>query len=219
MPRQNRVDPWGDLTAVVARGMFTGNRGCLVDDSGRLVRHHRGSLWITCLTHYREWRHPLAAPNTWTPLFFLDDAVALAAGHRPCGLCRRADYLSYREAVTRAIDADPPLRAPALNRRLGYERLRRGRGLDRAADRILWEGPMDDLPSGTVVVNPDDDAPYLVTAHSLQAFSHAGWEAPSPRPGGVFAIVLTPPTSVAALANGFSPRLHPTAAAGSPGGS
>ncbi|MDX2381300.1 MAG: hypothetical protein QNM02_16255, partial [Acidimicrobiia bacterium] len=128
MPLQNRVDPWGDLHTESARGMFTGNRGCLVDDAERLVRHHRGSLWITCRTTYRGWRHPLTAPRTWTPLFFLDDAVALAAGHRPCGLCRRTDYLAYRQAVTTAVRADKPVLADQLNRRLAFERLRRGRG-------------------------------------------------------------------------------------------
>ena len=108
MPRRNRVDPWGDIHAVPARGLYTGNRGCLVDDTGQLLRHHNGSLWIICRTQFRDWKHPLAAPRTWTPLFFLDDAVALAAGHRPCGLCRRADYLAFRDAVTIATDADRP---------------------------------------------------------------------------------------------------------------
>ena len=88
MPRRNRVDPWGDLHAVSARGLFTGNRGCIVDEHEQVVRHHRSStLWITCLTEFRDWRVPLARPNRWTPIFFLDDAVALAAGHRPCATC------------------------------------------------------------------------------------------------------------------------------------
>ena len=98
MPRRNRVDPWGDLHATSSRGAFTGNRGCLVDDERTLVRHHRGTLWIACVTEYGDWRHPLDAPHRWTPVFFLDDAVALAAGHRPCGLCRRDAYLAYRTA-------------------------------------------------------------------------------------------------------------------------
>ena len=95
MPRRNRADPWGDLHAVSARGLFTGNRGCIVDEHEQVVRHHRSStLWITCLTEFRDWRVPLARPNRWTPIFFLDDAVALAAGHRPCATCRRDMYRS-----------------------------------------------------------------------------------------------------------------------------
>src|SRR3954452_12883878 len=92
VPRRNRVDPWGALHAVAPRGLFTGNRGCVVDDHENVVRHHGSQLWITCLTAFRGWRWPLARPRRWTPLFFLDDAVALAAGHRPCATCRRADY-------------------------------------------------------------------------------------------------------------------------------
>ena len=104
MPRRNRVDPWGDLHAVAERGHFTGNRGCVVDEDERVVRHHGSQLWITCRTSFRGWRHPIAAPRRWTPLFFLDDAVALAAGHRPCATCRREDYVAYRDAVTAAAE-------------------------------------------------------------------------------------------------------------------
>jgi hypothetical protein len=93
MPRRNRIDPFGDLHAVAARGLFTGNRGCLVDDHGGVVRHHRGALWITCVTAWRGRRIGLARPGRWTPVFFLDEAVALAAGHHPCDYCRRDAYL------------------------------------------------------------------------------------------------------------------------------
>ena len=116
MPLPNRVDPFGALHAVPERGRFTGNRGCLVDDAGRFVRHHRGTLWIICRTAFRGRRVGLTRPRRWTPIFFLDDAVALAAGHRPCGECRHAEYLAYREAVEAAVGS--PLRAGDLNRRL-----------------------------------------------------------------------------------------------------
>lgn len=211
MPRRNRVDPWGDIHAVPARGLYTGNRGCLVDDTGQLLRHHSGSLWIICRTQFRDWKHPLAAPRTWTPLFFLDDAVALAAGHRPCGLCRRADYLAFRDAVTIATDADRPLFAVELNRRMAAERLRRGRGLVRARDRILSTSDLDALPTGTVMIDPVTGEPNLVTTRHLQPFAFDRWGPPCERPRGVSVKVLTPTTSVAAIRNGFTPRLHPTA--------
>jgi hypothetical protein len=206
MPRRNRVDPWGDLHAVPERGLFTGNRGCLVDDNGRITRHHRGDLWITCVPHYRDWRHPLAAPRTWTPIFFLDDAVALAAGHRPCGLCRRSDYLAYREAVGRH---GPVPGATELNRGLARERLRSGRGLERSSDRIIWEARLDDLPDGVVILEPGR-SPTLVVDDRLFSFSFGGWTEPRPRHDGT-AIVLTPPMSVSALRHGFEPVLHPSA--------
>jgi len=211
MSLQNRVDPWGDLHAVSDRGLFTGNRGCLVDDNGHLKRHHSGSLWITCRTEFRGWDHPLAAPRVWTPLFFLDDAVALAAGHRPCGLCRREDYLAYRSAVTTSTSSDHMVMATDLNRLLGEERLRRGPGLMRATDRILWTSELDKLPVGTVVVDPAAGVAQLLTENHLQGFTFGGWGQAIPRPHGVTVEVLTPPTSVGALSCGFVPQLHPTA--------
>lgn len=181
--------------------MFTGNRGCLVDESGQLARHHRGSLWITCALDYRDWNHPLDQPGTWTPLFFLDDAVALAAGHRPCGLCRRDDYSSYQAAV--AADGAVPT-AAELNRRLQSERLTRGRGVERAGDRKTWQSPSDTLPTGTVVVV--DGYPCLLSDDTVRGFGFGGWGERREIPRGDLT-VLTPPTSVQAMANGFEPRL------------
>lgn len=212
MPRRNRVDPWGDLHAVASRGLFTGNRGCLVNSAADVVRHHSGTLWIICHTEYNGAKHLLDAPRTWTPLFFLDDAVALAAGHRPCGLCRRADYLSFQRAVTSCADTGSPVLAPELNRRIAAERYRRGRGLVRAPDRILRTGPIDCLPTGSVVIDATTQQPQLVTDSCLQAFAFDGWGTPVKRPKGIDVEILTPPTSTAALANGFVPTLHTSAA-------
>jgi hypothetical protein len=198
------VDPFGDLHAVPERGAFTGNRGCLVDDDGELARHHRGPLWITCRTSFRGRRVGLARPGRWTPVFFLDDAVALAAGHRPCGECRRGAYLSYREAVATGLGHD--VRAAELNQRLAAERFasaRRGSGLSRAADRRLWSAAAEWLPDGVVVLV---DRPRLVRGPGLWAFDFGGWRDPVPRPDGDLT-VLTPPTSVLALAHGFRPVL------------
>lgn len=211
MPRQNRIDPFGDLHAIPERGTFTGNRGCLVDDSGRLVRHHQGSLWITCVLSYKDWRSPLAAPHHWTPIFFLDDAVALAAGHRPCGLCRPVGYLSYKTAVLGGAGSGRSMSAVDLNRQLGAERLHRGRGLQRSTDRKITTARLDALPDGAVVVGPKDNQPRLVLADRLLRFDFGGWTDPEGRPADATVAVLTPPTSVTALANGFSPTLHASA--------
>jgi hypothetical protein len=204
------VDPWGDLHAASGRGLLTGNRGCVVDDRERVVRHHGSSLWIACALKFRDWKWPLARPKRWTPLFFLDDAVALAAGHRPCATCRARDYAAYRDAVTTAAGARSPLLASALNDRLHAERHRRGRGLERAGDRITWQAPHAQLPDGTVIAAADRSC-RLVTCDRLLRFTFDGWSDPSPRPMEGDATVLTPPTSVQALAHGYRPLLHPTA--------
>ena len=210
MARRNRVDPFGDLHAVPQRGLFTGNRGCLVDARGRVVRHHRGDLWIICRTDFKDRRVGLARPNRWTPIFFLDDAVALAAGHRPCGECRRDAYLAYQGGVTAALGAARPLPPREMNRRLHGERLGpgRGRGLDRGATRPTWSAPAADLPDGTVVVI--GGTPHLLRAGVVRPFSFARWARPRPAPNDDLT-VLTPPTSVLALAHGFVPELHASA--------
>lgn len=206
MPRRNRVDPFGDLHAVAQRGTFTGNRGCLVDDSGQIIRHHNGSLWIICVMSFRGWKSPLDQPGHWTPLFFLDDAVALAAGHRPCGLCRRDAYRSYQLALSAGLQSDKPILATEQNRMLATERLRRGRGIDRAADRKTWIADVEDLPDGTVIV--ESDTPLLVYGDLLLEFDFGGWQRPRTRPINRTVTVLTPPASVTALRHGFVPQLH-----------
>ena len=211
MPRRNRVDPWGDLHAVPARGLFTGNRGCLVDDHENVVRHHGSQLWITCVTKFRDWRWPLARGRRWTPIFFLDEAVALAAGHRPCGFCRRDAYRAYRDAVGASRGATEPLLARDLNALLAAERLpKRGRGLERAQDRIVWTARCADVPDGAVVADHDGRT-RLVRNDRLYRFTFDGWTDPIRIDRDAPVRVLTPRTSVGALAHGYAPVLHPTA--------
>jgi hypothetical protein len=167
-------------------------------------------LWIICVTEFRGWRHPLDQPHRWTPLFFLDDAVALAAGHRPCAFCRPDDYRSYRDALTTALGHDKPIRAFEINALLNSERLRRGRGLVRGPHRRLWTALSDDLPDGSVIIG-DNGEPRLVRGEHTWAFSFDGWVQPLPRARGVVVDVITPPTSVAAMQHGYEPVLHPSA--------
>lgn len=203
MTRQNRVDPFGDLHAVADRGMLTGNRGCLVDDDRQLVRHHQGNLWISCVTKFRGWRQPLDAPHRWTPLFFLDDAVALAAGHRPCGTCRAEAYASYRDAVTWAFPGR--WTATDLNRQLATERLQRGRGLSRADDRRVWQAEFGAVPTGAVVVL--DTQPHLAIDGAARSFGFGGWGPSRVVDASQLVMVLTPRLSVAALAHGYVPAI------------
>lgn len=210
MPRTNRIDPYGDLHADSARGLFTGNRGCLLNNRRQLVRHHAGTRWITCQTTFRDWNHPLDEPGVWTPLFFLDEAVALAAGHRPCALCRRKDYNAYRNAIAAATGTEAPLPATDLDDILHGERLRPGVGVLREHDRILWPAQLDDLPVGTVIIEASSGAPHLITPDGARRFGFAGWHPPTTINEPTVQ-VLTPPTSVAALKHGYTPTLHPTA--------
>ena len=95
MPRQNRVNPFGEIIATPERGTFMGNRGVLHDDEGRIRRKWQGKRWIVCVLEFRGRKRKVMTPSRYTELFFLDEATALAAGHRPCAECRRERFKSF----------------------------------------------------------------------------------------------------------------------------
>jgi len=203
MPLQNRVTPLGELIAVAERGLVYGNRGCLHDDAGRIRRGWATRRWIGCRLAFRGWqRGRLLQPGKFTELFFLDDATALAAGHRPCALCRRADYDHLGELWAGLHAAERG--ADAIDLRLHGERLDGRR-------RRLHRAGLGTLPDGAFVLA--DDGPRLVLEDRLLAWSTAGYSDPRPRPGG-HGRLITPPSLVELLRTGHKPLvplLHPTA--------
>lgn len=204
--RQNRVTPLSELIATSARGLVYGNRGCLHDDSGRIRRRYNGRRWISCQLQFKGWqRGPLLQPGKFTELFFLDEATAFAAGHRPCALCRRADYTRFVERWQTLHPGESG--ADAIDATLHDERLEPDTRLQRHHDAGL-----DDLPDGTFVLH--EGAPHLVLGDSLLSWSPAGYFARRPRPTQRQARVITPPSLVAVLRPGWHslvPVVHPSA--------
>ncbi len=197
MPLQNRVLPTGEIVADPARGLFTGNRGCLHDDQKRLGRARwKGRAWIICALDYKGWQRKVMTPRTWTELFFLDEAVALAAGHRPCALCRRAAYLKFQTAwggAPKAGEMDVDLHAARLD---GHQ-------------QRTFKADLADLPDGAFVLL--GQAPHLIKGGSLWPYAPAGYCDPLPRFAGSVT-VMTPAPAVRVLRNGFVPILHPSTA-------
>lgn len=192
MPLQNRVTPLGELVATPERGLVFGNRGRLHDEERRIRRRFAGRRWIACRLEFRGRYHGPMPPGRYTGLFFLDEATAFAAGHRPCAECRREDYLRFAELWG--------ARADAIDARLHEERLgeRRTR-------------PLDGLPDGTFVLR--DGEPWLVLGAELRRWTPAGYRERAERAGGR-ATVVTPPSLVDVLRSGWSgavPFLHPSA--------
>lgn len=202
MAATNRVTPFGTIEAVDQRGLFLGNRG-VVHRGRDIVRPWQVRRWITCALTYKDWRAPMWEPNRWTPLFFTDEAVALAAGHRPCALCRHADFTRWMDGWEAATGERP--KVDPVDRVLHEQRA----GPDRAqrTHRAPWTG----LPVGTFVAV--DDGAHLVLADRLVPWRRAAvpYGAPLARPSAGRAVVLTPPATVAVLAAGYVPVLHPTA--------
>ena len=205
MPLQNRVTPFSELVAHPARGLLYGNRGCLHDREGRIRRRYGTRRWIACRLEFKGWqRGPKLQPGLFTELFFLDEATALAAGHRPCALCRRADYVRLG-ALWRELH---PLQrgADAIDRQLHAERhdpVARAQRHHRA--------PLAGLPDGAFVVR--DGEPWLVHGDELARWTPAGYAERVPRPGGGPATVVTPPSLVALLRSRWRPLvplLHPS---------
>jgi hypothetical protein len=198
MPLPNRVTPFSELVADPARGLVYGNRGCLHDGQRRIRRRYNGKRWIACRLEFKGWhRSPLLQPGRFTELFFLDEATAFAAGHRPCALCRREDYNRFVEHVG--------LRADAVDERLHLERVDpQTRGQRR------HDAGFDELPDGTFVLHERE--PWLVLGGDLLRWSAGGYTGRAPRPRGG-ACVLTPPTLLEVLRSGWQPDvplLHPS---------
>ena len=205
MPLQNRVTPTGEIIATPERGLFTGNRGIIHDPATRTLLKKRWSTpaWLTCLCELRGRRRKVMGGRSWTELFFLDEATAFAAGHRPCFFCRREDALRFRaawESGNRVGD----LRAPDMDAVLHRERLDKGK-------KRLHPPPMrlDDLPDGAMV--QEGAASFLIAWGRAFRWLPGGYsksEAPLKQ-----AMLLTPPSTLRAFTAGYRVVLHPTASA------
>jgi hypothetical protein len=199
-PLQNRVTPFGEIVALEGRGLVMGNRGVLHDDHRRLVRASQVRRWIACRLEFRGRRRSIMAPKRYTELFFLDEATALSAGHRPCRECRYADYERFRSLWAGCYGG--PASADAMDLQLHRERLIDGR-------KRTYRGGIHTLPDGTYIAL-DGDA-WLLWGDELLAWSRAGYTSRKPRPARMEVDVLTPGSIVAVLAAGYRPGVHPSA--------
>lgn len=212
MPLPNRVTPYGTLVATPSRAAtLFGNRGCLHDHNGRIVRWAVGRRWIACELSFKgRRRSPLLQPGRYTELFFLDEATALACGHRPCVECRRADFVPFADAFAAGNGLACRPSAAALDALLHPERPTR--------DGPRWHrARVDDLPDGTMI--DVDGTPALLSGGVARRWTVDGYADRLPgRQSGVVD-VITPPSIVSTLAAGYRPRLHVSAAGHEGGGS
>jgi hypothetical protein len=197
VPYENRVTPLGDLIATRERGLVYGNRGCLHDETGAIRRRYATKRWIACRLQFRGRRRtPLMVPGRYTELFFLDDVTALAAGHRPCAECRRADY-------NRLVEIWPQLHPGRPTADWIDDQLHRERLHTHSRQRRLHELPFAHLPDGTFVLR--HGVPCLVLGAALTPWSPGGYLARHERPARGTATVITPPSLVALLQRGWAP--------------
>ena len=197
MPLRNRVTPYGEIVAIPERGALMGNRGVIHADDGSHRREWQVRRWIACRLEFKGRRRPVRQPRRWTELFFLDEATALAAGHRPCAECRREDYRRWQAAWplpggTGADAMDLVLHASRLD----------------GTEKRTYEAALGELPDGVIVDR--GGAPFLLVGGALHAWSAKGYGAVEPARAGERVIVLTPQVTVAVIANGYAVAMHPS---------
>ena len=198
-PAQNRVTPAGAIVAIGQRGLFMGNRGSIHRRPGEIARPWQVRRWITCRLEYKGWVAPKWVPGRWTPLFFWDEAVALAAGHRPCALCRRPDFDRWCDAWESAFGER--LRVDPMDRIMHDDRVDAGRTQRRHVR------PWADVPAGAFVLV--DDVASLVLGDRVVPWSPAGYGPVEDRPTSGEALVMTPACTVEVLRHGYEPVVHP----------
>jgi len=201
-PLRNRVDPYGRLHAVAARGAFLGNRGVLHDLEKRIVATWRLRRWITCLLRFKGRRREVFAPRRYSELFFLDEATSLAAGHRPCAECRRHRYDEFRRAFrgARQSPAEPLPSADEMDRVLHAERVRPG------GAKHTYRAALSSLPDGAIVEHRG--RAYLKWNGRLHSWSFEGYGAAVTASPAARVDVLTPRSIVRAIRAGFVPHVH-----------
>src|SRR5579884_1133564 len=200
MPLRNRATPFGEIVADPGRGTLMGNRGILHDAEGRLVRDSQVRRWIACRLEFRGRHRQLLQPGSYTELFFLDEAAAFAAGHRPCAECRHADYRRF-QSVWRQLHPEHGGGADAIDAQLHIER-RAGPWRKRT-----HTAPLATLPDGAYIAL--DNRAWLVLGAELLAWSCGSYLEARPRAREALVTVLTPPSLVRVLARGYLPQLHP----------
>jgi hypothetical protein len=210
MPLQNRVTPAGDIIATPHRGLFTGNRGIIHDPASKTLLSKRWAspAWLTCLCQFRGRRRKVMGGRSWTELFFLDEATAFAAGHRPCFYCRRDDANRFRAAWEKGNGVARVL-ARNIDAVLHRERL------DHGKKRLHpLPAPPEQLPDGAMV--QQETASYLIVQGRAFLWSPAGYQ--QTRTALEDAMLLTPPSTLHAFGAGYRPVLHPSAGSDTRGG-
>ena len=199
MPLRNRVSPFGDIIETPARGLLYGNRGVLHDANRGLVRSWQVRRWIACRLEFKGRRRAdQMPPGRFTSLYFLDEATALAAGHRPCAECRREDYRRFQAAWPGASSKADDMDRALHDERVGPE-----------GSKLLHPEALNDLPDGAMIA--EDGRAWLVVRGRLIGWTPFGYEEARPRRAPRTVDAITPPSIVEAIRRGYRPMLHPSA--------
>ena len=199
---QNRVDPWGNLIRTAARGSWMGNRGLLHDERQNIRRPFKLQAWLICLLEFKGRKRPVMAPRQYTELFFMDEATAFSAGHRPCFECRRKDYDRFK---TLWIKANPEYGFDAKTYIRKIDEVLHRERIDHNGSKITFTSTLKDLPDGSFVVYKDQ--PAVVVGSSVYPWTPYGYEKGMELPREESLTVLTPKSVVNAFRAGYIPQI------------
>ena len=199
---QNRVDPFGNIIATAARGAWMGNRGQLHGATKTILRPFKLKAWITCQLEFKGWHRKVMSPNLYTELFFLDEATAFAAGHRPCFECRKQAYNLFKLCW---LKGNP---AYGFNEKTSIkmiDEIMHAERINSNGDKVIFNEKLSKLPDGVFV--QIDNNPYLISEKKLYLWTPFGYEKLQLFSPDSIVHVLTPKSSVNAIRAGYHPQV------------
>jgi hypothetical protein len=204
MPLQNRVDPAGEMLRTHARGTMMGNRGGVIHNSEReITRRFRSRRWITCVLEFRGRHRIVMSERRYTELFFLDEAVAFAAGHRPCAECRHERFNAFKEAWRRRRGQGGLPYADEMDRELHPARI------GNRGEKVTYAAALGSLPDGCFV--RFEGRAYLVIDSALLLWTPEGYSQSDAIHRDLVTTVLTPRPIVECFRQGYKPDIHDSA--------
>lgn len=205
MPRRNRVDPFGEIISVAARGTLMGNRGCLHDANGNVTKRSARTAWVTCALAFKGRKRAVMAPGQYTELFFLDEATALAAGHRPCATCQKARYDEFKSHWTHAN----PETAHSIQE---IDSCLKGERVASRGASARWTSRLSEVPQGALVTQASNPGTALLSWRgNLHPWTPDGYLPAAAARNDEAVSVITPKSICRVLSAGFAARVHPSA--------
>jgi hypothetical protein len=199
---QNRVDPCGNIINTTARGSWMGNRGQLHDDTKYILRPFKLKAWLTCLLQFRQRRRTVMFPGLYTELFFLDEASAFSAGHRPCFECRREDHYRFKMYW---LKGNPGYGFTEKTSIKDIDAILHNERINKAGNKVTYLDNIDNLPGGTFIFM--NGQPYLIAANNLRHWTAFGYDIKTALPKNEVVTVLTPRSVVNTFSAGYLPQM------------
>lgn len=202
MPLQNRVTPKGQIISTSARGVWLGNRGVIHNADKQIVRPYKLKAWIICMLQFRGRHREVMVPDRWTELFFLDEATAFSAGHRPCFQCRYADHMRFKAAWLKGNPQYGFTEKTSINE---IDNILQKERIGRKGNKVTYTALAESLPDGAFI--EIDGEPYLIANGQMYKWSASGYDKGQILPAGEMVTVLTPATIVNAFRAGYQPQM------------